>query len=175
MLHVATPKRMSVADRQDDRLCAAPVDDPDLEPLPTAHATKDRMKIIVGYDGSEAAKRALERAAAVAGDHGRIVVIAVGEPYPRSGITIPANRDPAEIKRRRRELHRARQFLSTRGIQAETVQAWGNPADVLLDASRDADLVIVGSRGLNRLQRLMLGSVSSKIVHDAACDVLVVR
>jgi nucleotide-binding universal stress UspA family protein len=175
MLHVATPTRIPVADRQDERLRAAPVDDPDLEPLPTAHTTKDRMKIIVGYDGSEAAKRALERAAAVAGDHGRIVVIAVGEPYPRSGITIPANHDPAEIVRRRRELRRARQFLSTRGIQAETVQAWGNPADVLLAASRDADLVIVGSRGLNRLQRLVLGSVSSKIVHDAACDVLVVR
>ena len=51
MLHVATPKRMSVADCQDDRLCAASVDDPDLEPLPTAHTIKDRMKIIVGYDG----------------------------------------------------------------------------------------------------------------------------
>jgi hypothetical protein len=69
-----------------------------------ADAAGDRIEIVVGYDGSEAAKRALDRAAAFAGDQGRIVVIAVAEPYPRSGITIPANRDRAEIKRRRHDL-----------------------------------------------------------------------
>jgi nucleotide-binding universal stress UspA family protein len=55
------------------------------------------------------------------------------------------------------------------------VQARGNPAEVLVEASKDADLVIVGSASLNRLQRLVLGSVSSHVVRDAACDVLVVR
>jgi nucleotide-binding universal stress UspA family protein len=51
----------------------------------------------------------------------------------------------------------------------------GQPADVLLEAADDADLLIVGSRKLSRLERLVLGSVSSKVVHDAAGDVLVVR
>jgi nucleotide-binding universal stress UspA family protein len=133
------------------------------------------MKIVVGYDGSEAAKRALQSAVALGGDEARIVVVAAAEPYPRSGITIPANCDPAEGRRRRQDLDEAREFLSKRGIEAETIQARGKPADVLVDAARDADLAIVGSRGLNRLQRLILGSVSSKVVHDAACDVLVVR
>jgi nucleotide-binding universal stress UspA family protein len=134
-----------------------------------------RMKIVVGYDGSEPAKRALERAAALAGDQGRIVVVAVGVPSPRSGITIPANRDAEEIQTGRDDLSEARRHLLKRGVQAETVQARGNPAEVLIEASRDADLVIVGSRGLNRLERLVLGSVSSRVVHEAACDVLVVR
>jgi nucleotide-binding universal stress UspA family protein len=135
------------------------------------------MKIVVGYDGSEAAKRALERAAAVAPDTSEVAVavVAVAEPYPRSGVTIPANFDPEEIERRRADLDDARSFLSDRGILAETRQVRGNPAEVLVDASKDADLVIVGSRGLNRLERLLLGSVSSKVVREAACDVLVVR
>ena len=133
------------------------------------------MKIVVGYDGSDAAKRALERVVAVAPDKSEVVVVAVAEPYPRSGITIPANLDPEENTQRREDLDEARGFLSSRGIVAETLQARGDPAEVLVDASKDADLVIVGSRGLNRLERLLLGSVSSKVVHEAACDVLVVR
>jgi nucleotide-binding universal stress UspA family protein len=133
------------------------------------------MKIVVGYDGSAAAKRALERAAELASDPSHVVVIAVAVPYPRSGITIPANRDPEEFRRRADDLDVARRFLSSRGILAETLQARGSPAEVLVDASKDADLVIVGSASLNRLQRLVLGSVSSQVVRDAACDVLVVR
>ena len=136
----------------------------------------ERMKIVVGYDGSDAARRALERAAALAGSPSRVVVVvAVAEPYPRSGITIPANRDQVEIRRRRRDLDEARGLLEQRGIEPETIQARGNPAEQLVEASRDAGLLIVGGRGLNRLQRLALGSVSSKVVHDAVCDVLVVR
>ena len=133
------------------------------------------MKFVVGYDGSEAAKRALERAAALASDPSPIVVIAVAVPYPRSGITIPANRDPEELRRRADDLDVARRFLSSRGILAETLQARGNPAEVLVDASEDADLVIVGSSSLTPFQRFVLGSVSSQVVRNAACDVLVVR
>ena len=131
--------------------------------------------IIVGYDGSEPAKRALARAAFLAGPQTRVIVVAAAEPYPRSGITIPANRDPEEIRQRRRELDQARRDLSEAGILAETMLSRGRPADVLLEAAEDADLLIVGSRRLNRLERLVLGSVSSKVVHDAAGDVLVVR
>jgi nucleotide-binding universal stress UspA family protein len=132
-------------------------------------------KIVVGYDGSEPAKRALASAAALAGDQTLIVVVAAAEPYPRSGITIPANLDPAEIQRRRHDLDEARMFLSQRGLRVETLQLRGDPAAMLIEAAIDADLAIVGSRRLNRLQRLILGSVSSKVLQGAACDVLVVR
>ena len=135
----------------------------------------DWRKVVVGYDGSEAAKRALAHAGRLVGERTRVVVVAVAEPYPRSGITVPANRDPAEIRRRRGELEDARAFLLTIGIEAETVQARGKPAEILVEASQDADLIIVGGRKLNRVQRLVLRSVTSAVVHDAACDVLVVR
>jgi nucleotide-binding universal stress UspA family protein len=133
------------------------------------------MKIVVGYDGSDPAKRALERAMALAGDQGRIVVVVAAEPHARSGITEGAHLDPSEVQRRRKDLDEAQALLVERGFEAETVDAQGDPGNVIVEAAKDADLVIVGSRGLNPLQRLLLGSVSSKVVHRAGCDVLVVR
>jgi nucleotide-binding universal stress UspA family protein len=133
------------------------------------------MKIVVGYDGSEAAKRALGRATTLAGEGNRIVVVAAAESHARTGITEGSHLDPSEIERRRRDLEDAQAYLSQRGVEAETIEAQGDPGDVILEASKDADLAIVGSRGLNPLQRLLMGSVSSKVVHRAECDVLVVR
>ena len=83
--------------------------------------------------------------------------------------------DPSEIERRRKDLDEANAFLSERGIEAETIEAQGDPGDVVVEVAKGADLAVVGSRGLNPLQRLLLGSVSSKVVHRAECDVLVVR
>ena len=133
------------------------------------------MKIVVGYDGSEAAKRALERATTIAGEHSRIVVVAAAESHARAGITEGSHLDPSEVERRRRDLENAQAYLSRRGIEAEAIEAQGDPGDVVVEAAKDADLAVVGSRGLNPFQRLLMGSVSSKVVHRAECDVLVVR
>jgi nucleotide-binding universal stress UspA family protein len=133
------------------------------------------MKIVVGYDGSDAAKRALERAVTLAGSDGRIVVVAAAESRVHAGITEGAHLDPSEVERRRTDLEEANAMLSEQGIEAETIEAQGDPGDVIVKAAEDADLVVVGSRGLNPIQRLLLGSVSSKVVHRARCDVLVVR
>ena len=133
------------------------------------------MKIVVGYDGSDHGKRALERAAAMGGDANRIVVVAAAEPRARTGMTEGAHLDPSEVEQRRQDLEGARVFLSERGIDAETIEGQGDPGSVIVKAAEDAQLVIVGSRGLNSFQRILLGSVSSKVVHRAPCDVLVVR
>lgn len=133
------------------------------------------MKIVVGYDGSESAKRALERASSVSTDQDQVLVVAAAEFHARAPTTEGAHLDPSEVQRRRNDLDEAQAFLSERGVQAEMMDAQGDPGAVIVEAAKDADLVIVGSRGLNPLQRILLGSVSSKVVHRADCDVLVVR
>ena len=133
------------------------------------------MGIVVGYDGSDAAKRALQRAADLAKEGDRIVVVASAEAHARSGPTGGAHRDPSEFQQRRGELEEAKQFFSERGLDAELVEAHGDPGTAIVEAANETDLIIVGSRGLNPVQRLLLGSVSSKVVHRAQGDVLVVR
>lgn len=50
-----------------------------------------------------------------------------------------------------------------------------SPADALVEASRHASLVVVGSRGLNAFTCMLLGSVSHEVLHRAHCPVVVVR
>src|SRR5271165_700299 len=52
--------------------------------------------------------------------------------------------------------------------------ATGNPAEELINASRDADMLVVGSRGMGGFGRLMMGSVSSQVTHHAKCPVVVI-
>lgn len=53
----------------------------------------------------------------------------------------------------------------------------GNPADMILEMAeiKEPDLLIMGSRGLGGFKRAMLGSVSTKVLHHATCDVMIVR
>jgi nucleotide-binding universal stress UspA family protein len=59
------------------------------------------------------------------------------------------------------------------GVEKRVEQ--GDPATVLIDQSRDADLLVVGSRGHGGFASLLLGSVSQVCAQDAACPVVIVR
>jgi nucleotide-binding universal stress UspA family protein len=60
-------------------------------------------------------------------------------------------------------------------VAASERVAEATPADALIDASRGADLLVVGSRGRSALAGLALGSVSTAVLHRAYCPVAVVR
>jgi nucleotide-binding universal stress UspA family protein len=82
-----------------------------------------------------------------------------------------------ELKAAREVLEAARADLKAEGVDAHAIEGEGEPADVIIDAAKElnADLIVVGTRGRHGAKRLVLGSVSTKVVHGAPCDVLVVR
>jgi nucleotide-binding universal stress UspA family protein len=134
------------------------------------------MNIVVGYDGSEPARRALERAAALAGPGDTITVVGVFELRAEPVLTEGAKLDPSDWLRTRQNLEEAKAWLAERGIDADVVLGQGDPADAILKAAKErgADLIIVGHKGHSPLH-MLLGSVSHKVAHRADCDVLIVR
>jgi nucleotide-binding universal stress UspA family protein len=132
--------------------------------------------IVVGYDGSDGAKRALERAASLCkNETNLLVVLAESVVMPLKGALAVV--DPIEAEEGKRALGEARSWLRERGIAAELVEAHGDPVKAICGLAEDvhADLVVVGTRGHGTIGRLLLGSVSTGVVEHAPCDVLVVR
>jgi nucleotide-binding universal stress UspA family protein len=132
-------------------------------------------RIVVGFDGSEHAHKALERAADIS--HGAtVVVIATAHVEGFLGGAVSPV-DPVEAEAREKALAEAREYLDGRGVKGVFIEGAGNPGDVLVQEAEDsgADLIVVGTRGRNAAKRLALGSVSTNVIHHAPCDVLVVR
>jgi nucleotide-binding universal stress UspA family protein len=129
--------------------------------------------IVVGYDDSEPAKRALARAAELAGRFGAKVVVTSVAPVLVSGHGVGPT-DPLDPPdEHRRELEDAAAFLAERGVEGEFDLA---ATHILhLAEQRGADLVVVGTHEPGLLQRLLGLSVSDKVERKAHCDVMVVH
>lgn len=134
-------------------------------------------RIVVGFDGSDNARTALARAAEIA--NGATVAVVSATSPARLATRDPAvsPEDPAEVEARTEALAEARKYLEDKGITGQYITGHGNPADVIVQEAEEsgADLIIVGTRGHNAAKRVLLGSVSTNVVHHATVDVLVVR
>jgi len=138
--------------------------------------------IVVGVDGSGASKQALEWAVKhAAQDHLALTVLAVHEVaeswWTGASASYPQDRADEEKARQavQEEVNKILGELGDDKPESVTVRVVsGQAAPVLIDASGNADLVVVGSRGGGGFGRLMLGSVSSQVIHHAACPVVVV-
>ena len=131
--------------------------------------------ILVGYDGSEAAQRALDAAADLTGYGSSLSVVSVAA-RPENGSSDGSAASDGGVPARRL-LSEARSLLLRRHVTARYLEPVGDPAEMLMETARelDADLIVVGRRDQNPLRRLVLGSVSAKVLRWAECDVLVVR
>jgi nucleotide-binding universal stress UspA family protein len=134
--------------------------------------------IVVGYDETEPAKRALERAAELTDVlNAKLIVTSVTPILVGAGRSAGPT-DPADpFGKHLQELTHARSFLTERKIEAEFVPAVGEPADTIVEVAeeRKADLIVVGTRQPNILERLLGQSVSQAVSHQAHCDVLIVH
>lgn len=133
-------------------------------------------KILVAYDGSESAKRALEEAARLAHAGGTVTVVSVAEELPQFG-RAAAMLLPEEHDERRCELREAKTVLAERRVKAKVVERRGDAATMILDEAEKegVELIVMGTRGLGSGKRWLLGSVSTKVLHHAPSNVLVVR
>jgi nucleotide-binding universal stress UspA family protein len=139
--------------------------------------------IIVGVDGSDHSRRALDWAMREAVKHQLpLTVMSIHPPPARPATSIywgvhsyPENSFDPEIARMA-----VQQFVDK--VAGEIGEApditvnvgTGDVAEELVNASRDADMLVVGSRGGGGFARLLMGSVSSQVVHHASCPVVVI-
>ena len=134
------------------------------------------QKIVLGYDESDGAKRALERAATVAKAFGsELIVVSVAPVVTSIGRSAGPidSTDPPEAHIE--ELKHAKSYLDGEGVQAEYLPGIGHPAETIAELAkdRDADLVVLGTHEPSALGRLFGQSVGESVAHKVHCDVLV--
>jgi len=155
--------------------------------------TSERMKIVIGYDGSEHAGAALDdlRQAGLPRDAEALIVSVADSATPLSVHGIVENGlDPERIASAvtyaSNAIAQAKEFARLGGERVRSsFPEWevsaeylvGDPADALMERATNwgADLIVVGSQGRSAIGRLILGSVSRKIVTEARCSVRVAR
>jgi nucleotide-binding universal stress UspA family protein len=136
-------------------------------------------RIVVGVDGSPGAAAALAWALAEARTHGAELSVVSGFAYT-DVVGVPGAMWPVDSYETLEAEARAlvAEMVSDAGAaddpHVETRALFGNPAELLLDAARSADLLVVGSRGRGGFAGLLLGSVSQKCVTHGPCPVAVV-
>ena len=133
--------------------------------------------VVVGVDGSEHAGRALRWAIDEARTHGWPILlvhgielgVAAASPYG-SGVVLEQLQEAGQ-----QVLDEAVRVVKDAGVPVETRMEVGSSAHALIEASRGAAMLVVGSRGHGGFAGLLLGSVSSACVHHAHCPVVVLR
>jgi nucleotide-binding universal stress UspA family protein len=142
-------------------------------------------RIVVGTDGSETANEAVRQATDLAKNVGAAVyLVSAYEPFSQTRLreerreipedmahTVSASEDVDDT------LNEAARTIESNGIQVKTFARQGDPADAILDVAEEqnADLIVVGNKGMTGAKRFLLGSVPNKVSHHAPSSVLIVR
>jgi len=137
--------------------------------------------ILVPVDGSDNSYRALDAALLLSEKLGsNITVIHVMEQVPIThiGSEKQLNEFLQAYKKENQEiLSKCSEIATQKGLTINTFLVEGNPASEILNFSKKEkfDLLIMGRRGLGKFKELILGSISSKIVHHSPSAVLLIR
>lgn len=142
--------------------------------------------LVVPVDGSEQSKKALDFAAELAVHYrAQLKLIYITQPYlvedifAMSTIPVPVDIENTGLEKFGAEvLEKAKAIAVSAGatdLSDEILQ--GDPARAILDYADevDADMIIIGTRGMGDFSSLMLGSVSHKVAHDAKCTCITVK
>ena len=141
--------------------------------------------IVVGTDGSETATLAVREAIDMAKAVGATLqLVSAYAPVSEQRLRAERRDAPADVQwaiNPRQEveaaLAEAAELAGEAGVKVNTHARQSDPADAILDVAEEqnAELIIVGNRGMAGAKRFLLGSVPDKISHHAPCSVLIVR
>jgi nucleotide-binding universal stress UspA family protein len=142
-------------------------------------------RIVVGTDGSKTAAEAVRQAVELAKLAGaRLSIVSAYAPVPKRRLEREQEGAPADVQYEigPREdvnlvLEAAAASAKKEGLEVQTHPVEGDPAEAILEVAEesDADLIVVGNKGMTGARRFLLGSVPNNISHHAPCDVMIVR
>jgi nucleotide-binding universal stress UspA family protein len=147
-----------------------------------ANERREKMSatIVVGVDGSEGAVRALEFALEEAqARHADVKAVAAWHVPAGAYETgwVPVSVDPTDYEKIAQaglEKSIEEAAAATSGVDVTRILRKGQTAEVLVAEAHDAELLVVGSRGLGGFKGLLLGSVGQQCAHHATCPVVIV-
>ncbi|WP_280771864.1 universal stress protein [Salipaludibacillus daqingensis] len=137
-------------------------------------------KILLAGDGSEHSLRACEKAVYIAkhSEKTSITLVHVVDDIPSQSDVVDEEMKPRDIPDHRKQ----RVFPMVNKIEVEQIpltvkHLFGEPGPTIVREANDGDydLVIIGSRGLNQFQQMVLGSVSHKVAKRVKCPVMIVK
>ena len=141
--------------------------------------------IVVGTDGSDTAAQAVRQAVDLAGAVGaRLELVSAYSPVSQQRLSEERRQAPEDLQwaiNPREDvdatLEAAAAVAREAGVDVEVFPRQGDPADAILDVAeeQEADLIIVGNKGMTGAKRFLLGSVPNKVSHHAPCSVLIIR
>ncbi|MDX2004527.1 MAG: universal stress protein [Meiothermus sp.] len=138
--------------------------------------------ILMPTDGSECSQKAIQQGLEVAKNLGATVRFVYALENPTSAMWISPESLPygmellEDLKKvGQQAVDKAVQMAAEAGVGAEARLVEGRPVDVILEAAKDADLIVMGTHGRSGLDRFMLGSVTESVLHKASKPVLVMR
>jgi nucleotide-binding universal stress UspA family protein len=141
--------------------------------------------IVVGTDGSDTAREAVRQATDLARTVGaKLEIVSAYEPVSGQRLREERRDAPEDLQwaiNPREDvdltLEAAAKPARDAGVEVNIYPRQGDPADAILDVAeeRDADLIVVGNKGMTGAKRFLLGSVPNKISHHAPCSVLIIR
>ena len=142
-------------------------------------------RIVVGTDGSDTAAEAVRQAVELAKLSGaQLEMVSAYEPVSKRQVEREALDAPVDVQHEigPREdvnlvLDAAAAAARNEGVEVQTHPVEGEPGEAILDVAEktDADLIVVGNKGMTGARRFLLGSVPNNVSHHAPCSVLIIR
>lgn len=135
-------------------------------------------KILVAFDGSEFSRAALVESSNWIKRHGGRIIMVHAVYFDEEEFTIAPEQREKRFELGKKVCYQTRETISSEfGIDVESLVCEGEPPDVIVDIAREkkVELVSMGTYGRKGLKRLIMGSVTSKVILHAPCDVMVVK